>query len=128
MCGKELAVKQNSPDVAAHTAGILQSSCAQNQARHQESRCRTPNTRCGPPSTHCAVTYLSNVPAPFFLLERVRSMLGFCSIAGLGACLLQSSLPSLQPAQTRALRQAVHARNLQNHLSSLSCQSRRESS
>ena len=82
-CGKELAVKQNGPDVAVHTAAYCNQTAHKTRHVLKDHTCRTPSTRRGPPSTHCAVMYLSNVPVPFFLLERVRSVPGFLSHRGI---------------------------------------------
>ena len=55
---------------------------------------RTPSTRRDPSSTHCAVMYLSNVPVPFFLLERIRSMPGFLSHQGIRCISIAIAIPS----------------------------------
>ena len=120
---EEFTIKQNGPDVTAHAAAYC------NQVAHKITHVlngpvrRTPSTGRGPPSTHCAVMYLSNVPVPFFLLERIRSMPGFLSHLGIRCISIAIGIPSLQPVQARALHQDVHAQNWQNHSSSPSCQS-----
>ena len=74
---EEFTIKQNGPDVAAHTAAYCNQDRAQNQAHPQGPMCRTPSTRRGPPSTHCAVISLSNVLVLLFLLDAHQVDAGF---------------------------------------------------